>query len=113
MTSDFERRRSLLIEALATLHEPELALVHQWLDNWSGLGHLVVGMEGQGYALSLTKISADGWRATFHAHQQLSADGVATDEKPWRAVQLAAWNALVTPVAEQSGATSSEVAILP
>src|SRR5262245_44355279 len=44
-------------------------------------------MERLGYALSLTKITDDGWRATFHSHPQLSADGFATDAKPWRAVR--------------------------
>jgi len=44
--------------------------------------------------LSLTKITDDGWRATFHSSPALSADGFATDDKPWRAVQVAAWHAL-------------------
>jgi hypothetical protein len=68
--------------------------IREWLDNWKGLGHVVVGMERQGYALSLTKITDDGWRATFHSHPALSADGFATDDKPWGAVQCAAWEAL-------------------
>ena len=72
----------------------EIRLVREWLDNWKRLGHVVVGMERQGYALSLTKITDDGWRATFHSNPQLSADGSATDDKPRRAVQRAAWDAL-------------------
>ena len=63
------------------------------------LGHVVVGMERQGYALSLTNITDDGWRATFHSNPQLSADGFATDDKPWRAVQRAAWEALTKKTA--------------
>jgi hypothetical protein len=42
-------------------------------------------MERQGYALSLTKITDDGWRATFHSHPGMSANGFATDGKPLRA----------------------------
>ena len=98
MTSDLARRRSLLIAALAAVRAkesmPELQMMHRWLDNWTGLGHIVTGMERQGYALSLTKIADDGWRATFHSNPALSADGFATDDKPWRAVQRAAWDAL-------------------
>src|SRR5262245_14664343 len=89
------RRRSLLVAALAALRviqsEPELAVVHQWHANRQALGHIVVGMERQGYALSLTKIADDGWRATFHSHPQLSA------------VQLPAWNALPRPQLQETG----------
>jgi len=73
----------------------QLALPSATRDGTS-IGHVVVGMERQGYSLSLTKITDDGWRATFHSNPQLSADGFATDAKPWRAVQLAAWEALKT-----------------
>ena len=52
-------------------------------------------MERQGYALSLTKITDDGWRATFHSHPSMSADGAATAEKPWAGVQEATWSALL------------------
>ena len=99
MTDDHSRRRSLLTVAIGfalvdTKGKPapkEVLLVREWLDNWEGLGHVVVGMERQGYALSLTKITDDGWRAAFHSNPQLSADGFATDAKPWKAVQFAAW----------------------
>jgi len=45
-------------------------------------------------ALSLTTITDDGWRARFHSDPSLSTDGFATDDKPWRVVQRAAWDAL-------------------
>ncbi len=45
MASD---RRALLCAALAAVlvksRERELAMVHAWLDSWSGLGAIVVGM---------------------------------------------------------------------
>jgi hypothetical protein len=62
VTPDLARRRSLLVAALVALRvkasEPELIAVHCWLDNWAGVGLIVTGMERQGYALSLTKITA-------------------------------------------------------
>jgi len=43
------RYYTLLVAALAALpvksRAPELALVHAWLDSWSGLGAIVVGMQ--------------------------------------------------------------------
>src|SRR5713101_4782552 len=102
MSTDLERRRSLLTAALGfalvdTKGKPapkETQLVREWLDNWKGIGQVVTGMDRQGYALSLTKIIDDGWRATFHRYPAMSADGFETDEKPWHAVQQSAWEAL-------------------
>ncbi len=37
---------------------------HAWLDSWSGLGLIVLGMHRHGYDLSLTH-DRNGWRATF------------------------------------------------
>jgi hypothetical protein len=41
-----------IIAALAALRvnqsERELALIYRWLGNWTGIGHIVVGMERQG-----------------------------------------------------------------
>lgn len=101
VSSDADRRRTLLTVALGFLQvdQPKLphtglAALHSWLDSWRGIGDIVVGMERQGYALTLTKLFDDGWRATFHKHPMLSADGFATAPDPWRAVQGAAWAAL-------------------
>jgi hypothetical protein len=46
----------------------EIQLVREWLDNWTGLGHVVVGMERQGFRLHLTNAEAEVWRATFSRH---------------------------------------------
>ncbi len=73
-----------------------LTALHAWLDSWTGLGHVVVGMEHQGYALSLGKIHGDGWRASFYADAMTSATGFATAPTPWQAVQRAAWMAMKT-----------------
>jgi len=72
----------------------ELVLLHAWLDSWSGLGAIVVGMARQGYRLSLTNLTEGEWRAVFSSHPLTSADGFAVARTPWRAVQMAAWAAL-------------------
>jgi len=46
---------------------PELRLLHRWLDTWTGLGLVVVGVEGQGLRFSLSHIAEGEWRATFMA----------------------------------------------
>jgi hypothetical protein len=38
--------------------EPELQLLHLTFDNWHGLGLMTVGVERQGYRLSLSHIAA-------------------------------------------------------
>jgi len=42
---------------------PELRLLRQWLDTWTGLGLIVVGVERQGLRFSLSHIAEDEWRA--------------------------------------------------
>ena len=37
-----------------------------WLDSWSGIGHVAVGMRRQGFDLQLTQYDERGWRATFY-----------------------------------------------
>jgi hypothetical protein len=55
-----ERRRLLLHAALGFLdlppRAPELRLLHRWLDTWTGLGLIVVGVERQGLRFSLSHI---------------------------------------------------------
>jgi hypothetical protein len=67
----------------------ELDLVHQWLDTWSGIGLIVVGMEWQGWDLQLTAYGGRGWRANFFpagiTHSIVG--GSAWEPTPWRAVQ--------------------------
>jgi len=97
-------RRALLLAALAAVRvkarAPELAIVHAWLDSWSGLGLVVVRMRRHGYDLSLTS-DASGWRATFlhrsHFMQPWVGQVLSWWPTPWRAVQEAAWRTLNTP----------------
>ena len=52
-------------------------MLHRWLDNWKGIGHIVVGMERQGFRLSLKKYGdgAGAWVAQFNRDVMTSADG--------------------------------------
>jgi hypothetical protein len=63
-----DSRRALLVAALAAVLvkscEPEFAMIHTWLDSWSGLGAIVVGMRRHGYELRLDS-DREGWKATF------------------------------------------------
>ena len=69
-----------------------------WLDSWSGIGRIAVGMHRQGFDLQLTQYDERGWRATFYTtgieHSLTSATGSAWELTPWRAVQGAARDAL-------------------
>jgi hypothetical protein len=44
---------------------PELRLVHDWLDSWSGIGLIIAGMTHQGWDVLLTAYAARDWRANF------------------------------------------------
>ena len=48
-----DRRRALLAAALGFLRLPlaipPVAALHAWLDNWCGIGHVIIGMECLGY----------------------------------------------------------------
>ena len=97
VSTDLERRRARLTAALGfalidTKGKPapkEVLLVREWLDNWKGIGHVVAGMEH-----SLTSRTASAWEPT-----------------PWRAVQVAAWEALTKP--EEQPPTPAEDISLP
>jgi hypothetical protein len=76
--------------------EPELRLLHRWLDSWHGVGLLAVGLHRTGYDLDLRQYGDGHWRATFYvtgiAHSILG--GSAWEPTVWRAVQLAGSDAI-------------------
>ncbi len=79
-------------------YDRALYALRAWLDSWTGIGHVAVGMHRQVYALQLTQYDDRGWRATFYTtrmeHSPTSATGTRRERSPWDAVQKAAWVAL-------------------
>jgi hypothetical protein len=74
--------------------EPELRLLHRWLDTWSGIGHVVPGMARQEYDLELRRYDGRGWRAMFFPsgfeHSLTSHAGAAWARSPWETTPRAA-----------------------
>jgi hypothetical protein len=74
-----------------------LRALRTWLDSWSGVGRIAVGMHRQGN-LQLTQYDERGWRATFYTtgmeHSPTSATGTGWERTPWHATQRAAWGAV-------------------
>jgi hypothetical protein len=58
-------------------YDRSLWALRTWLDSWSGIGHVAVGMARQGYDLQLTRYDEKGWRATFYT----TRDGALADER--------------------------------
>jgi hypothetical protein len=56
--SDRRQRRANPAATLGFLHilptQPELQLLHRWLDTWNGIGLIAAGMHRQGLRLSLS-----------------------------------------------------------
>ena len=40
--------------------------MHRWLDSWSGIGLIAIGLHRQGWDLQLTQYGDGNWRATFY-----------------------------------------------
>jgi len=66
-------------------YDRALHALRSWLDSWSGIGHVAVGMHRQGFDLQLTQYDERGWRATFYAtgmeHSPTSATGTRGSER--------------------------------
>ena len=76
---------------------PELQLLHRWLDTWSGLGDITVGMARRGYRLSLSHIGPREWWAVFATHPQWTPAGYGVTPMPWTAMQRPTWAAVLRP----------------
>jgi hypothetical protein len=67
-------------------YDRALHALRNWLDSWSGIGHVTVGMARQGYDLQLTRYDEKGWRATFYTtgmeHSPTSATGTRWERTP-------------------------------
>jgi hypothetical protein len=57
------RLRAALAAVLVRGNAPELRLVHDWLDNWSGIGLIVAGMTHQGWDVGGSAWEPTPWRA--------------------------------------------------
>ena len=64
-TSELDSRGRRLRAALVPDNGPELRLVHDWLDSWSGIGLVVIGMAHQGFQVSLGEHGVGRWIAVF------------------------------------------------
>ena len=75
-------------------YDRALWALRTWLDSWSGIGHVAVGMHRQDFDLQLTQYDDRGWRATFYTtgmeHSPTTAIGTSWERTPWHAVQGAA-----------------------
>ena len=95
-----ETRRRTLYAALGFLQlvprAPELRLLHRWLDTWTGLGLIVVGVEQQGPRFSMSHIAEGEWRARFMSSPMFAQAGFGVATTPWQAVQREAWARFAT-----------------
>jgi len=105
MSAAFQAPRPMTDRRLATLRDalrflrlppraPELRLLHRWLDTWTGLGLVVVGVERQGLRFSLSHIGEAEWRAYFMGSPMFASAGYGVAAMPWQAGQMAAWAAI-------------------
>jgi hypothetical protein len=77
-----------------TSSHPEVNVLHRWLDTWTGLGLITVGVERLGLWLALSHIADNEWRARFDGDPMFASVGFGVAATPWRAVQIAAWAAV-------------------
>jgi hypothetical protein len=96
-----DRRLRILRAALGFLDPasrvPELRLRHAWLDAWTVVGLITVGVERLGSRLSLRQIAAGEWLASFSGHLLFSSAGFAVVATPSEAKQIAAAAAVRRP----------------
>jgi hypothetical protein len=92
------RLRAAFATVLVKAEAPELRLMHAWLDNWAGIGLVIVGMAHQGFYVDLGEHGAGRWIVVFYSgrggHEPVTPVATAQESTPWRAVQRAAWEVL-------------------
>ena len=86
------QRRSLLLAALGFAllegRRASLGALRSWLSIWTGIGHVIGGMQRQGYDVQLTHYDERGWRAAFYVsgmeHSATSSTASAGSQPPAR-----------------------------
>jgi hypothetical protein len=70
-------------------YDRALHALRTWLDSWSGIGHVAVGMARQGFDLQVTRERRKGLaRDVLHnwvEHSPTSATGTGWERTPWHA----------------------------
>jgi hypothetical protein len=82
------------------------------MSNWSGIGSAVVGMERQGFVVSLPRLADDGWTASFHGHAMLAADEIGTAPTAFEPVHVGARRALGPQCVRRRALTDVEIDVL-
>jgi hypothetical protein len=85
------RLRAALAAVLVKAPAPELRVVHRWLDTWTSVRLITVGVERLGHRLALTHVADAEWRAAFTGHPLFAPVGYGVAPTPSGAVQRAAW----------------------
>jgi hypothetical protein len=71
-------------------YDRALHALRTWLDSWSDIGHVAVGMHRQGFDLQLTRYDERGWRATFYT---TGMEHLPTSDRHWMGVHALARDA--------------------
>jgi hypothetical protein len=94
---------TLLVTALVgALLPPDVPAGHKlrnWLDSWSGVGHVLDAMTAAGHHVELRNRCSDGGRSSTARQCSIHArrGRVGTDVFHWRAVQIGALDVLKRP----------------
>jgi hypothetical protein len=102
LTPATRRRRAALGFVQLPAAEPALQLLHHWLDTWTGVGLIIVGVERLGPSPRLTHLEENEWCVSFESNARFAPNGFRVAAAPRGAVQRAAW-AVVARTREQAG----------
>jgi hypothetical protein len=84
--TELTSRSEFRAECSMPSYDRALHALRSWLDSWSGIERIAVGMARQGYDLQLTRYDEKGWRATFYTtgmeHSPTRATGTGMGAHP-------------------------------
>jgi hypothetical protein len=74
---------------------PAMTALARWMGEWTGLGHVVIGMTARGDNAELREYPL-GWWANVSWTGRAHTVGLASawEPTPWRAVERAGWEGL-------------------